>query len=88
MPNSLLHFIIRKGRYIIGKIDIALYKYLEQPDVCADFIQNFVFQNTENITEDMITIKDSKQAVYAKNKNNEIILKENFRDNHIVLCKD
>ncbi|MCI6019285.1 MAG: Rpn family recombination-promoting nuclease/putative transposase [Clostridiales bacterium] len=72
----------------MGKKDKMMREYLSQPDICADFIQNFVFKNHQVITEDMIHLQKNQQSVFVKNAEEGLTVKEKIRDVCAVICRD
>jgi len=38
----------------MGKLDSAMRAYLSDPEICADFIQHFIFHNRITISPDML----------------------------------
>ena len=61
----------------MGKLDTLMRTYLSHPDICADFIQHFVFNNSLPVTEDMLQILDSRQS---SKDNRHHFTKERYRD--------
>ena len=61
----------------MGKLDTLMRTYLSHPDICADFIQHFVFNNSLAVTEDMLQILDSRQS---SKDNRHHFTKERYRD--------
>ncbi len=47
----------------MGKMDIAMNNYLSTPDILADFIQQLIFKNRVDISEDMIELLPETESI-------------------------